>query len=94
VEKAIVGLRETPAASEIPETRVTPPRMALVIPDIEDTIIEPENDSIMDDQDKDCYSNNEEQEKASVIMVSGARPESGEYWNKWQVSREDKKEGS
>jgi len=63
--------------------------MDLVIPDIEDTVM----DSVMDAQDNKAWDDYEHERSGSgrsnvpVIIVSRVRPESGDYTNTWNVSR-------
>jgi len=66
------------------------PRMDLVIPDIEDTVM----DSMMDDQDKrwDNYEPPVPAKNSSavpVIIISKVRAESGDYTSTWDVAREE-----
>lgn len=69
--------------------------MDLVIPDIEDTIM----DTVMDGQDKgwDGYQSPIPSSRPSavpVIMVSRVRAESGDYTSTWDIVREgDNDEG-
>ncbi|CAD0106172.1 unnamed protein product, partial [Aureobasidium uvarum] len=65
------------------------PRMDLVIPDIEDTIM----DTVMDGQDKgwDGYETPAQDSRPGsipVIIVSRIRAESGDYTNTWDIVRE------
>jgi len=64
--------------------------MDLVIPDIEDTVM----DSMMDDQDKrwDNYEPPVPAKNSSavpVIIISKVRAESGDYTSTWDVAREE-----
>jgi hypothetical protein len=69
------------------------PRMDLVIPDIDDTIM----DTVMDSQDKDegwahyehPVSPRKKSSAVPVIIVSRIRAESGDYTNTWDVAREE-----
>merc|ERR1712093_35504 len=65
------------------------PRMDLVIPDIEDTVM----DTVMDGQDKawDGYqypASSSEPSVVPVMIVSRIRAESGDYTSTWDVARE------
>lgn len=65
------------------------PRMDLVIPDVEDTVM----DTVMDGQDKawDRYQYPASSSRPSVVpvtIVSRIRAESGDYTSTWDVARE------
>ncbi|TIA53628.1 hypothetical protein D6C77_08045 [Aureobasidium pullulans] len=86
-----VPLTTTTSSSRPESTSSAPPvpRMDLVIPDIEDTVM----DSVMDAQDNKAWDDYEHERSGSgrsnvpVIIVSRVRPESGDYTNTWNVSR-------
>lgn len=66
------------------------PRMDLVIPDIEDTIM----DTVMDDQDKrwNGYESPAPTKSTSavpVIIISKVRAESGDYTSTWDIAKEE-----
>jgi hypothetical protein len=93
VEKAERGEQE-PSSRPVSAPAAPPvPRMDLVIPDIEDTIM----DTAMDPQDKDkewtgYYEPPVSTPKSSavpVIIISRVRAESGDYTSTWDVAGEE-----
>ncbi|KAI5195327.1 hypothetical protein E4T39_08263 [Aureobasidium subglaciale] len=93
LEKAVQGLQTSsrPASASTAPTPV--PRMDLVIPDIEDTIM----DTVMDGQDKDWHdieSSGSRRNNVPVIMISRVRPESGDYTSTWDIAKEEEGSGS
>lgn len=92
VEKAERGGPEPTSRPTTAATIPPVPRMDLVIPDIEDTIM----DTVMDSQDKDegwahyehPVSPRKKSSAVPVIIVSRIRAESGDYTNTWDVARE------
>ncbi|KAI5272442.1 hypothetical protein E4T47_04286 [Aureobasidium subglaciale] len=92
LEKAVQGLQTSsrPASSSTAPPPV--PRMDLVIPDIEDTIM----DTVMDGQDKgwdDFESPGSRQSNVPVIMISRVRAEGGDYTSTWDVVKEESSNG-
>ncbi|KAI4725143.1 hypothetical protein E4T49_07106 [Aureobasidium sp. EXF-10728] len=90
LEKAEHG-EHVPSVDPASATAAPPvPRMDLVIPDIEDTVM----DTVMDGYDKgwDGYEYPTQSDRPSavpVIIVSRVRAESGDYTNTWDIVREE-----
>lgn len=66
------------------------PRMDLVIPDIEDTVM----DTVMDDQDKRWNDSEspapiKSSSTVPVIIISRVRAESGDYTSTWDIAKEE-----
>lgn len=95
LEKAERGQQTLSSRPASAATAPPVPKMDLVIPDIEDTIM----DTVMDGQDKgwDGYQSPIPSSRPSavpVIMVSRVRAESGDYTSTWDIVREgDNDEG-
>jgi len=94
VEKAERGSQEPSSRPTTAPATPPVPRMDLVIPDIEDTIM----DTVMDSQDKDegwahyehpVSTSTRKSSAVPVIIVSRIRAESGDYTNTWDVAREN-----
>ncbi|KAK6007028.1 hypothetical protein QM012_006036 [Aureobasidium pullulans] len=89
LEKAEHGEQSLSSRPTSSATAPPVPRMDLVIPDIEDTVI----DTVMDGQDKgwDGYHSPAPSSRPGavpVIIVSRVRAESGDYTNTWDIARE------
>jgi hypothetical protein len=92
VEKVERGEQE-PSSRPVSAPAAPPvPRMDLVIPDIEDTVM----DTVMDPQDRDKgwagYEppvSNPKSSAVPVIIISRVRAESGDYTSTWDVADEE-----
>ena len=90
VEKAESAEKE-PSSRPVSAPVAPPvPRMDLVIPDIEDTVM----DTVMDDQDKrwNGYESPAPTKGSSgvpVIIISRVRAESGDYTSTWDIAKEE-----
>ena len=82
VEKAERGERAPSSRPESTPAARPVPRMDLVIPDIEDTVM----GTVVDAQDKSWDGH---ESHVPVIIVSKVRAESGDYRNTWNIAKEE-----